>query len=264
MAVRSLRPYVNKTLSHFSVRLVDLRHPIGALQKDGVDILTPIIRDLGALAGRPLRLIQIGANDGQAEDPVLRSISEGLVDAVLVEPLPHLCDVLRTRHAGNPRVTVEQCAVAESGGEMPFHHFEDNLGTDLTVYSSLDLGRMEALLKTMNANAAARGSAQKVRLVSETVAVKTIDEIRRGKGWSGLDVLVIDAEGLDGELVMGTLRSGLPVDCLFFEVCNMRPSEFQAVAAALTAGDYQLAQTGLNMLALHRSVEARRARDKVS
>jgi FkbM family methyltransferase len=182
-----------------------------------------------------------------------------LVDAVLVEPLPQLCAILRKRYESNPSVHIAECAIGTESGEMPFYFFEDNFGTDLTVYSSLDRSRMEKVLRQLNDRARSEGSGQRVSLRSAPVAVRTADEIIADRGWTGLDVLVVDAEGLDGELVMSALASGLSVDCVFFEYCNLLPPEFLAVTSALKERGYRLAQSGKDMLALHDSVEERRA-----
>ncbi len=259
MAGRTLRPLVNKLLSHVSVRVTDLRNPVGAMQREGINILTPVVRDLRAMSGRPVKLVQIGANDGEQEDPVMQLIASGLVEAVLVEPLPQLAAILRSRYETNPSVHIQQCAVGTVSGEMPFYYLEDNLGTDLTVYSSLDRVRMEKQVRRMNDSAQSRASNQSVTLHAAPVAVRTLGEIIADRGWGALDVLVIDAEGLDGELVMSALRSGLTVDCVFFEYCNMLPPEFAAVTAELKYRGYRLAQSGKDMLAVHHAADDRRA-----
>lgn len=64
-------------------------------------------------AGRSIRILQCGANDGVTVDPVRTFILRhpDKVTAVLVEPLPDVYDALVANYAGHPHVTTLNVAV---------------------------------------------------------------------------------------------------------------------------------------------------------
>jgi FkbM family methyltransferase len=244
------RQIVNKTLSKFSVRLTDLRRPVGYLQFEGVDIFTPVVRDLAQKSGRSLRLLQVGANDGEREDPVAQLIRLGIVEAILVEPLPQMCEKLHHLHKDNPSVTVVQCAVGPSNGEMPFYYMEDTLGSDLSVYSSLDRDYIEQQRVNEIKIGERESLVRQIEIRSSSVAVRTVAELVKERGWKGLDVLVVDAEGFDDKIVGSVLRDGPTVDCIFFEYSNLPFAEFSAITTDMKSAGYKLAQSGKDILAV--------------
>jgi FkbM family methyltransferase len=70
--------------------------------------------------GRTGRLLDVGAYDG-----VAFSNSRGLLElgwsGALVEPLPAQAAACRQLYAGNPLVSVHECAVGPTGGRATFH-----------------------------------------------------------------------------------------------------------------------------------------------
>ena len=250
MGTLGFRQMVNSFLANFSVRLTDLRRPVGYLQFEGVDIFTPVVRDLAARSDRRLRLLQVGANDGAREDPVAQLIQLGIVEAILVEPLPGMCEKLRDLHKDNPAVTVVQCAIGPASGEMPFYYMEDTLGSDLSVYSSLDRDYIERQKRNEIIIGERESLVRQIEIRSASVAVRTVAELVTENGWTGLDVLVVDAEGFDDKIVGSVLQGGPPVGCIFFEYSTLPFAEFSAITTQLKATGYKLAQSGKDILAL--------------
>lgn len=232
--------------------MMDLRKPVGYVQPEGLDVFSPAVKQLHAHAGQRLKLLQVGANNGEHEDPVVNLIKDDIVEAILVEPLPHLAEMLQVRYARNAAVKVEQCAIGVRQGALPFFFLQDNVGTDLTAISSLDRDYVRKWERHFNRVAL---PGQIVVMHEMPVTVRTVGELLDDNGWNELDILVVDAEGLDGEIVRSVLTTDLPIKVIFFEYSNLSWAEYAAVTSELKRADYKMAQSGKDILAISKSVQ---------
>ena len=74
------------------------------------------------LASHSIDIIQVGANDGVTHDLVYSFLQEKMLHrAVLVEPLPEAFSRLRSLHQGNPKITLENIAIAGKVSEQLFN-----------------------------------------------------------------------------------------------------------------------------------------------
>src|SRR5208282_5777520 len=68
-----------------------------------------------------MRVLQIGAFDGHACDPLEEILRNERVAAVLVEPQTAPCESLARRYAGNPRIRMINAAVGEFDGKATLY-----------------------------------------------------------------------------------------------------------------------------------------------
>jgi len=66
--------------------------------------------------------VEIGANDGQQEDHLRQIIFSHRWKGVMVEPVPYVFERLRANYKGVPEVRLENSAVADRDGWLPFYH----------------------------------------------------------------------------------------------------------------------------------------------
>ena len=78
------------------------------------------------------RFVQIGANDGMLEDPLREFILANRWRGVLVEPVPYLFERLQRTYRDIDRVSLENVAIADREGSMPFYYVRESSG-DPTV-----------------------------------------------------------------------------------------------------------------------------------
>src|SRR5207245_6466419 len=62
------------------------------------------VREIARRSSKPLRVVQIGSNDGVANDPINESLRARRWSGVLVEPIPYLFERLRANYEGVPAV----------------------------------------------------------------------------------------------------------------------------------------------------------------
>ena len=142
--------------------------------------------------------IEIGANDAEQHDHLHPIIFASRWRGLLVEPVPYVFERLNRNLGGDPRFALENAAVADRDGTLPFYHLAHaGEGDDVPPwYDGLGSFSQETILS----------HADKIpniadRLVTTEVPCLTFESLCRKHHVEQLDVLLIDAEGYDWEIV---------------------------------------------------------------
>jgi FkbM family methyltransferase len=135
---------------------------------------------------------QVGSNDGVTSDPLRSLVDRYAWTGILVEPVPHVFERLRAARGGNPRLVLENVAIADRDGEAPFYHMGDRPGDDSLPpwYDQLGSFSLETLLSHEEQIPGIRDL-----VVSTTAPCMTFDSLCRKLGLAHVDVLHVDAEG---------------------------------------------------------------------
>ncbi|MFA6560345.1 MAG: FkbM family methyltransferase [Verrucomicrobiia bacterium] len=130
-------------------------------------------------------IVDVGAND-----PYFGSVSRPFIrlgwKAILVEPHPVAFERLRAAYQSQPRVQMCQAACSNTKGRMPLHIGKDG---------------DEACLSTL-----CNDDTLKHRLTGEVIEVDVLrltEVLQQCKAPKEIDVLAIDAEGMDFEVLQG-------------------------------------------------------------
>ena len=68
------------------------------------------------------RFVEIGSNDGSKYDHLREHIVSGAWRGIMVEPVPYVFERLRANYGHLERVALENVAVADRDGSLPFYH----------------------------------------------------------------------------------------------------------------------------------------------
>jgi len=192
------------------------------------------VREVGRRAGRPLRFLQIGANDGVSNDPLSATVRTYGWSGVLVEPLPRMMERLIANYADVAGLRFANAAIGTREGTLTFYTVEGRPGEPAWAdqISSLDrdfvLGHAHALEDLEN------------RIVPIEVECLPLRSLVARYELDALDLLHVDAEGLDFEIV-----NQVPVDAswaphfLTFEIKHMGLERWKMVKARLRRGGYK-------------------------
>jgi FkbM family methyltransferase len=88
-----------------------------------VDILSFILPFLKSL-NLKLYFVQIGANDGNSDDPFQCFVKEYKIPGILVEPQPSAFKKLVKNYNGYPNLMFENAAISETTGELILYRFD--------------------------------------------------------------------------------------------------------------------------------------------
>ena len=213
-----------------------------------IDLVEPAIRDLAFRLGRKPKVVQVGASDGKSEDPLYQLIKDDLVDAVLVEPLPESFAKLQALHKDRQNVRLKNCAVSLGPSELEIYCIREPSGRiRYSPVSSFDRDLVERHMNAMK-SANVDENTDGLYLDSITCPALTVKEVISEAGWANADALIVDAEGLDHEIVLGSLEAGLEFDLVFLEVFFVSLRDYPSLIRKFAEYGYGSARSGKDLL----------------
>lgn len=198
--------------------------------------------------------VQIGAHDGAALDPLHNAIAARRWNGVMVEPVPYVFERLRANVGINPRLVLENVAIAETNASRPFHHLAPASDDDevWAYYDTLGSFDREVVLSH-------RRLIPDVdeRIVTIPVECVTFDALCARNGLTTIDVVQIDTEGYD-DVVLGLIDlDRYHLQLVMFEHLHLEPAAHAAVLERLAAHGFQSLADGMDTIAVHRQVLGR-------
>jgi FkbM family methyltransferase len=183
-------------------------------------------------------VVQIGANDGLAGDPLVDAFSKTRWSGLLVEPVPHLYETLVARYRGRPEVRVERAAVSTRDGEAPFFRLRSVPGETPEWFNQLATLDRAVLLKH-------RSSIPEIEslLIEERVPTVRLDTLLARHGVSRIDLLVIDTEGHDWEILRALDFARFRPVLLMFEHQHLSATDKASAYALLETHGYNVRET---------------------
>jgi FkbM family methyltransferase len=185
-----------------------------------------------------IHVLQIGAFDGHACDPLVEILQDENVSAILVEPQNVPYERLVERYATNPRVSLINAAVAEHDGVVKLYV----PGSGASPKASL-----------ISQHHRRFGSdSKKVRQI-EVPSVSVGSLVKRFHG-ERLDVLQVDTEGMDYKILRWFFEAGVEPDVLNFESLHLSRAERLASRQLLNARGYWWIESDQDTFALKESL----------
>lgn len=196
------------------------------------------------LAKKSIKFVQIGANDGQLNDPIYPYIKQGKLKGILVEPLPPLFEKLKLTYKGIDGLTFENVGITDSDGNMGFYFLppEYNEPDWLQQIGTFDKKAMEINLETLP---------QLLPKVQTTnVATISLNTLFNRNNVKEVDLLLIDAEGFEYKILKQLQHVSVKPTHIVFEWGCMEKLEYDLLIKLLTDQGYELFQHGGDILAL--------------
>jgi FkbM family methyltransferase len=144
--------------------------------------------------------IEIGSNDGEQHDHLRPFIRSRDWSGVMVEPVPYVFERLLGNYGGLDRVALENAAIADRDGQLPFYHLaeasEDERERMPGWYDGIGSFSKEVVL-----DHAAHIPDIADRITRTEVPSMTLASLCRKHDVEDIDLLLIDTEGYDYELI---------------------------------------------------------------
>jgi FkbM family methyltransferase len=189
-----------------------------------------------------VNVVQVGACDGQAGDPVFEILSQGDIRAVLMEPVPHSFAKLKTAYAGVNAVTPVNAALAEKDGTV-------------IIFRVRDAGRWKGSIHAPLWASFDRNHLHKLGVHDEDiegieVPSLTLKTLIDNHGMTHIDFLLVDAEGYDGKVVEMALQLAHQPQGICFENVHLTHEDRISVYRRLEENGYRCLHDSMNSLAL--------------
>lgn len=193
-----------------------------------VDILELFLHDY--FDGPPIKFIQIGAADGQENDPVHRFVKEHGWRGVLVEPLPKNFARLQKTYAGVDCVHLVNAAIAPKPGTLKLYYLDR---PDLKGSAQLTSFSREHIIKHKHIEFAE----SEIREID--VPCISVAELVKTHSFEDFDFLQIDTEGMDCKLINTLDFNLLKPKVINFEFIHSPEHEVNATILKLRQAGYQ-------------------------
>lgn len=188
---------------------------------------------------RLFRFLAIGAFDGLANDPLSHFVRSRHCSGVFVEPQPEVFARLRENYREFPQFQLVNAAVAESHGSRLLYYVPGGVPGLPAWTEQLASFRIEHLLSHEREAPGLTAAIQR-----RDVPTVTFGELIDSHGLGSLDVLQIDAEGMDAELLgwfpFERLRPGL----VHYEVAHTSPIDRERTQERLRSFAYRICDVG--------------------
>ena len=218
------------------------------------DPLDCVLHALLATRSR-VHFIQIGSNDGVANDPLWTFRRYSNWSGVLVEPLPSTFERLRRNYAPwKQRFAFVCAAISAQSGRRALYHYDgsNELRPDHDHLASLDADHV--------ARHAHRFGPTRADVTSTIVETLTYADLLARTGSRKPDVLHIDAEGSDETVLKQLDLAHDPPSVILYESATRVTGTASAAETRLHAAGYQTKRIGADTLAVSSAALAASAR----
>jgi FkbM family methyltransferase len=196
---------------------------------------------------QPVFCLQVGANDGVTNDPLHPYLSRHGWGGLLVEPLVDVFEnELKATYRGNPRVILENVALAYSEGALPLYRVAISDSRWATGLSSFRRESIEGHVENGYVQRKARQEGSRVPddpdeiIDSVDVPTLTVDQLLAKHGVGELDVLCVDTEGYDFEILKLVDFARLAPEVVLFESKNLSDADYREAQELLRGHGYSL------------------------
>lgn len=204
-----------------------LRQPSAKLEFDPSWILSHLARNK-----KKVCFIQIGANDGESNDPIRDYILNNQWTGLLVEPDPDLFNKLRQNYADQGELKFLNAAIG-SGQPMDFYSV-DALAPGAPAWAS-NLGSFnkDVILSHGESWPTMDGHLRKRRI--DTI---TPDQMFSELGTQNVDLLIMDVEGYEWEILQRIDLRRNDIGCIYYENKHLPRQTHEKVVKYLADNGY--------------------------
>jgi FkbM family methyltransferase len=200
--------------------------------------------------------IEIGSNDGVQHDYLRPFILERAWRGVMVEPVPYVFERLRRNYGSLERVELENAAIADRDGTLPFFHLREADPAERDRLPGWYDG-IGSFSREVVASHAAHIPDIESRVVRAEVPALTFESLCRKHDVSRLDLLLVDTEGYDFEIVKSIDLAARHPRLLTYEHYHLDPADRARCAEYVREHGYETMEEGFDTWCLDPRAEDR-------
>lgn len=198
--------------------------------------------------------VEIGANDGENHDHLRPFILTRSWSGIMVEPVPYVFARLQANYRGHERISLENAAITDHDGRMPFFHLAqagtDDRHTLPEWYDALGSFSRDVVLS----HAGAIDDLES-RLVEISVPTLTFASLLAKHSVGKVDLILVDTEGYDAAIIDGIDLAQVRPSLLVYEHYHLEPRERAACRERLEDAGYLTMEEGFDTFCVRRDAE---------
>lgn len=206
-----------------------------------------IVAQQARLLGRVPHFVQVGAHDGQMDDPMYDRVIAGDWHGLLLEPSPYYFARLEALHRDRPQVVTLNLGVAEVPGRMALYRINPAVQSLYAAWiagcASLNREQVAGVMRK-------QPHFDERHVISDTVALKPLRDILAEAGISLTDGLLVDVEGFEAQVFRSFDLRRLRPSFVLYEHKHLSPDARAEIDAMLAEAGYRLFGLRKDVLAL--------------
>ncbi|MGZ4201448.1 MAG: FkbM family methyltransferase [Thermoleophilaceae bacterium] len=198
--------------------------------------------------------VEIGSNDGEQHDHLRPLILSRPWRGIMVEPVPYVYERLRRNYESQGRIVLENLAVTDRDGTLPFFHLRqprpDELERLPDWYDGIGSFSREAV-----ASHADQIPDIEDRIVERQVPALTFGALCRRNRVDQVDLLLIDTEGHDWEILRSIDFVVWHPRLVIYEHYHLSAPDRAAARAHMERQGYQTMEEGFDTFCVNAHIE---------
>ena len=198
--------------------------------------------------------VQVGANDGQKSDPLYEIINKYEISGILLEPVPETFERLTFNYANsslikNKKIILENIALIPEGdsGDISFYEFCDISPDDkdhLSGYSTTEKNKLIDIRESLGID----NQINEIKVDCESVPF-----FLNKRGLNNISLLVLDAEGMDIDILMSFLKCKNLPNIIYMEILDQHCDRIMEVVHELIDYGYRIGGDQSDLIAYKES-----------
>lgn len=197
--------------------------------------------------------IEIGSNDGVQHDFLRPYILERNWRGIMVEPVPYVFARLRENYGSLARVELENAAIADRDGTLPFYHLREASPEERERLPGWydGIGSFDREIVESHANHIPDIEG---RVVRSDVRALTFESLCHKHHVSELDLVLVDTEGYDFQIVKGIDLATRHPRLLVYEHFHLAADDRERCARHIRERGYETMEEGFDTWCLDTGV----------
>lgn len=193
--------------------------------------------------------LQIGSNDGVANDPIAEHIKLKDWKGLLVEPIKYLFKKLQKTHEGNIKLTLVNAAIAPVNGTSIIYKIDEQYLNELPSWCNQLASFRKEVIESHEKQVP--GISNKIS--EECVNTYNIDTLIEKYQIGNINLIHIDTEGYDYQILKLINFNKTKPDIVLYENKHLSLEEYKSSVELLKVNNYKCISDGYDTLAIHKS-----------
>ena len=187
-------------------------------------------------------IIQIGANDGRRFDDLNKFVKKYTPYVIFVEPIKSYFKELKKNYSNQKNLYFENCAVSVKNEINQLYSVKDS---KLKFYDDHVVG-----ITSFSKNHLIKHGIKKKDIIKVDVQSISVKDLIKKYSIKTLDLIMIDAEGYDGTIVIDLLDISLIRPIIIFEYIHIENSIFEKCLSLLNEKNYIFFKINENIICI--------------
>lgn len=200
-------------------------------------IVFDLVETRARAEGRRPKYIQVGAHDGQMDDPIFPHASRGTWDALLLEPGERAFRALCELHKDRPWIECLQVGASDAPGEALLYTLDpearDRYPKWTSGGASVDKDSLFALMSLR------RADARQEDILEERIPLRPLDDILVEHKALNADGLIIDVEGHEPAVFAGARFAEFRPSFVLYETMHLKDAQRHEIETSLAEAGYR-------------------------